>query len=80
MDSRSRARGDSTEVRQQVAHRGRLFSSGWVAGEAIMGIVIVAGMKLPLLTGWLQTGWMVNRASRLGVLRHPLVAVRTVLK
>ncbi len=52
--------------------------------EAIMGImiavVIVAGLKLPLLTGWLQTGWMVNRASLLGVLRHPLVAVRRVLK
>jgi len=84
VDGRSRARGDSTEVRQQVAHRGLLFSSGLVAGEAIMGIVIaiviVAGMKLPLLTGWLQTGWMVNTVSLLGFSGIIMLLVRKALK
>ncbi|MCZ6695475.1 MAG: oligopeptide transporter, OPT family, partial [Acidobacteria bacterium] len=40
VDRRSRARGDSDEERQSVIHRGLLFSSGLVAGEAIMGILI----------------------------------------
>ncbi|TDI35150.1 MAG: oligopeptide transporter, OPT family [Acidobacteria bacterium] len=84
VDSRSRARGDSDETRQSVVHRGLLFSSGLVAGEAIMGIVIailiVAGLNLPLLTGWLQTGWMVNTVSLLGFSGVILLLVRKALK
>ncbi len=53
---KSRARGDSDEVRQSVIHRGLLFASGLVAGEAIMGIVIaglvVANLQMPFLASW----------------------------
>jgi uncharacterized oligopeptide transporter (OPT) family protein len=84
VDGRSRARGDSDETRQSVVHRGLLFSSGLVAGEAIMGIVIailiVAGLNLPLLTGWLQTGWMVNVVSLLGFSGVILLLVRKALR
>ncbi len=84
VDGRSKARGDSDETRQSAIHRGLLFSSGLVAGEAIMGIVIailiVAGLNLPLLTGWLQTGWMVNIVSLLGFSGVILLLVRKALK
>jgi putative OPT family oligopeptide transporter len=40
VERRSIARGDSDDVRQSVIHRGLLFGSGLVAGEAIMGILI----------------------------------------
>jgi putative OPT family oligopeptide transporter len=57
VESRSRSRGDSEEVRQSVIHRGLLFSSGLVAGEAIMGIVIALlvvaeWFPMPLLSAW----------------------------
>jgi putative OPT family oligopeptide transporter len=52
----SRRRGDPEAVRQGVIHRGLLFSSGLVAGEAIMGILIafllIANLKIPLLQNW----------------------------
>jgi putative OPT family oligopeptide transporter len=58
VDSRSRARGDSEETRQSVVHRGLLFSSGLVAGEAIMGIIIaglvVSGIGMPFLGSWVN--------------------------
>lgn len=46
----------------------------------VIAIVIVAGMKLPLLTGWLQTGWMVNTVSLLGFSGIILLLVRKALK
>jgi putative OPT family oligopeptide transporter len=53
-------RGDSPDTRQAVIHRGLLFSSGLVAGEAIMGIVIavlvLTNLKMPFLASW-ATGW-----------------------
>ncbi len=53
VDSASRRRGDTEEQRQSVVHRGLLYSSGLVAGEAIMGILIagwvVAGFPAPML-------------------------------
>ena len=56
VDRLSRARGDSDEQRQSVIHRGLLFASGLVAGEAIMGILIaglvVAQLDIPFLASW----------------------------
>lgn len=53
---RSRQRGDDEETRQGVLHRGLLFASGLVAGEAIMGILIafliVAKLDIPFLSSW----------------------------
>jgi putative OPT family oligopeptide transporter len=50
VEKRTIARGDDEETRKAVIHRGLLFSSGIVAGEAIMGIVaailIVAGVTI----------------------------------
>jgi putative OPT family oligopeptide transporter len=50
---RSRARGDNEDQNQKVVHRGLLFASGLVAGEAIMMIVIavllIANFKIPFL-------------------------------
>jgi uncharacterized oligopeptide transporter (OPT) family protein len=52
----SRRRGDPEAVRQGVVHRGLLFSSGLVAGEAIMGIIVafllIADVPIPVLREW----------------------------
>lgn len=50
----SRMRGDSAEQQQAVIHRGLLFSSGLVAGEAIMGILIGVLMLFQLDIPWLR--------------------------
>ena len=55
---RSKARGDSDEVRQGAIHRGLLFSSGLVAGEAIMGILIAVLVILEVPTPLLPSGWV----------------------
>jgi uncharacterized oligopeptide transporter (OPT) family protein len=56
----------SHEAAQSAIHRGFLFSSGLVAGEAIMGIVIaglvVAKFPTPLLHDWASPG-VVSLAS-----------------
>jgi putative OPT family oligopeptide transporter len=62
VNRRSRARGDDEEAQQAVIHRGLLFSSGLVAGEAIMGILIgvlmLFQLEIPFLTDWPNsTGW-----------------------
>jgi len=53
VEGRSKARGDSEDERQSTIHRGLLFSSGLVAGEAIMGILIallvMAKLDMPLV-------------------------------
>ena len=54
----TRKRGDE----DSAVHRGVLFGSGLIAGEAIMGIilafVIVAGIRLPLpVVGWLGSAF-----------------------
>ncbi len=61
VEKQSKARGDSEEQQQAVVHNGLLFSSGLVAGEAIMGILvavlIVCGLDLPFLEKvWLIPG------------------------
>jgi putative OPT family oligopeptide transporter len=67
----SARRGDSSEVRQGVIHRGLLFCSGLVAGEAIMGIVIailvLSDMEIPLLGSWSSGGILVDVVSLLGL-------------
>lgn len=45
---KSKKRGDSDEEHEKVVHRGLLFSSGLVAGEAIMGILIAILLALQL--------------------------------
>ncbi len=59
---RSRARGDDEMARQAAIQRGLLFSSGLVAGEAIMGILIGAlllfQLDIPCFKAWPNsTGW-----------------------
>jgi len=76
----SAARGDSPETRQAVIHRGLLFSSGLVAGEAIMGILIamlvMTQLDMPLLKNWAEGGLIVDLVSlfalvgMIGLLMH----------
>jgi putative OPT family oligopeptide transporter len=53
-------RGAGEEEVGKIVHRGLLFSSGLVAGEAIMGIVIaglvIVDLPLPLLSEWAPHG------------------------
>ena len=83
VDRRSRARGDSDEERQSVIHRGLLFSSGLVAGEAIMGILIafliVASVNMPLLPGWLEGGTLVDVVSLAGLFGIIVLLVRKAM-
>ncbi|MDH3283703.1 MAG: oligopeptide transporter, OPT family, partial [Acidobacteriota bacterium] len=69
VDRASHRRGDDAGSRGSVIHRGLLFSSGLVAGEAIMGILIAAYVVFvtdkPLLPGWLgfEPSWAVDLVS-----------------
>ncbi len=60
VERRSSRRGDSEEEKKSVIHRGLLFASGLVAGEAIMMIVIaiflVADMDLPVWKNFAEIG------------------------
>jgi putative OPT family oligopeptide transporter len=71
VERRSAARGDSPQTRQAVIHRGLLFSSGLVAGEAIMGILIAVlvmmQVKMPLLERWAEGGLPVELISLLAL-------------
>ena len=71
VDGRSRARGDSDDTRQSVIHRGLLFCSGLVAGEAIMGILIAVLVMLqfdmPILGAWSEGGLLVDIVSLIGL-------------
>jgi len=62
VERHTRRRKLSPEAQQAAIHRGFLFSSGLVAGEAIMGIVIaglvVAKFPMPLIQPWASTGWL----------------------
>jgi len=81
MDRRSRARGHSDETRQGIIHRGLLFSSGLVAGEAIMAIIIavlvVLNLDMPLLpSSWTGGGMIVDLVSLLGLFGMIVLLVR----
>jgi putative OPT family oligopeptide transporter len=60
VERNNRRRNLSHDAAQSAIHRGFLFSSGLVAGEAIMGIVIaglvVANVPMPFMTGWASAG------------------------
>ncbi len=62
IDTRARRKGLTGDAHMAVIHRGFLFSSGLVAGEAIMGIVIaglvVAKLNMPLVAPWASNGVM----------------------
>ena len=81
--NRSRSRGDSEEVRQAVIHRGLLFGSGLVAGEAIMAIgiavMMVAEVPMPLMGSWAAGGTMVDIVSMLGFLGIMALLVKKAL-
>ncbi len=60
VEGRCDKKGLDEEARRPVIHRGLLFASGLVAGEAILGILIAVlhayDIHLPLLTGWADVG------------------------
>ncbi|HEX6791100.1 MAG TPA: oligopeptide transporter, OPT family [Candidatus Krumholzibacteria bacterium] len=60
VERNNRRRNLSPDAAQAAIHRGFLFSSGLVAGEAIMGIVIaglvVAKFPMPLMGAWASAG------------------------
>lgn len=70
VERRSISRGDSEETRKGVIHRGLLFSSGIVAGEAIMGIIAAAiiVMEFEITSADLMTGDVVSLLAMFGVL------------
>ncbi len=86
---RSNARGDSAEKRQSIIHRGLLFSSGLVAGEAIMGILFAIllvmqlkyfpGLQLPLLGDWAGGGPLADVVSLAGFFAVIVLLVRKSL-
>ncbi len=59
------------EDKQKAIHRGLLFSSGLVAGEAIAGIAVagllVTNLNLPIFADWLQGGLIVDIVSLAGL-------------
>lgn len=71
VDGRSRRRGDDEESRSKVIHRGLLFSSGLVAGEAIMGILIaglvIANLPLPYFGEWARSAGLADLVSLAGL-------------
>jgi putative OPT family oligopeptide transporter len=79
----STRRGDAPDARQAVIHRGLLFSSGLVAGEAIMGIVIavlmLTNLEMPFLRGWVSGSGWVDVVSLLGLLAVILMLMRKAL-
>jgi uncharacterized oligopeptide transporter (OPT) family protein len=60
VENNSKKKNLSPEASQTAIHRGFLFASGLVAGEAIMGIVIaglvVAQLQMPFLKPWASEG------------------------
>jgi putative OPT family oligopeptide transporter len=84
VENRSIARGDSPERRQAAIHRGLLFSSGLVAGEAIMGIlvaiVLMFQVDLPLMAQWSEGGLPVDLVSLAGLLTVIALLVRKAMR
>lgn len=73
IEKASNKKGASEEEKKSVIHRGLLFSSGLVAGEAIMGIIIAAlvltNLPLPFLRTWAaESGALADIISILGII------------
>jgi putative OPT family oligopeptide transporter len=83
VDSTSKRRGDSEQKRQGVIHNGLLFSSGLVAGEAIMGILIamlvMAEIQMPFMASWAKSGVWIDLVSVLGFLAVITLLIRKSL-
>ena len=67
-DRRSRARGDNDQQHQSAIHRGLLFGSGLVAGEAIASILIafliIAKVPMPWMPkSYMAGGWWLDLLS-----------------
>jgi len=58
VDNKSRRRGDDKAARQKVIHRGLLFGSGLVAGEAIASILIAFLIISHVPMPWMPVSWM----------------------
>ena len=60
VERNNKRRNLSPDAAQAAIHRGFLFSSGLVAGEAIMGIIIaglvVAHVPVPFMGAWASPG------------------------
>ena len=81
----SNRRGDSAEEKKSVIHRGLLFSSGLVAGEAIMGIVIalivLAKFNVPILGDFAaKSGNLIDILSILGLIAIIVILYKKSLK
>jgi putative OPT family oligopeptide transporter len=68
VDRRSRARGDNDQQHQSAIHRGLLFGSGLVAGEAIASILIafliIAKVPMPWMPkSYMAGGWWLDLLS-----------------
>ncbi len=78
-------RGDSEKEKSAGIHRGLLFSSGLVAGEAIMGIIIailvLLKLDLPFLSSWLKSGGaFADVVSIIGILTVVIILYKKSMK
>ncbi len=71
VDKRSKKRGDSEKKRNSIIHQGLLFSSGIVAGEAIMGIltavILAFQLDIPFLKDWSDSSGLADVISLLAL-------------
>jgi putative OPT family oligopeptide transporter len=83
VDRTAQKRGASEAQKNAIVHKGLLFSSGLVAGEAILGIVIaglvMAKMDLPLMGSWASPG-ILQLVSLAGLGFMAWLLYRTALK
>ncbi len=81
---RSRGRGDDEEAQQAAIHRGLLFSSGLVAGEAIMGILIgclmLLQLDIPFIKSWGEGSVLPDLVSLSALALMVLLLIRASLK
>ena len=80
VERRERAAGRTGEAAQPALHRGLLFSSGLVAGEALMAIFIAlalsVGLETPMLPAW---GEVMGGAAKDGLSLLALAVVTWML-
>jgi putative OPT family oligopeptide transporter len=85
VDVRSRQRGDAEPRRQAVIHRGLLFGSGLVAGEAIASILIafliIGKVPMPLLPeSWTSGGLWLDLVSLASLAAMMWLLIHTALR
>ncbi len=87
VDKRSRARGDAEPKRKAIIHQGLLFSSGIVAGEAIMGIltavILMFQVDIPFFKTWSSSSGLADiisllaLAAMIGLLIHKCLSTKS---